>query len=105
MALAQDTETILMDEPTTFLDARHQLEVMALARRMAEQGKAMVLVLHDLCLAMETADEIAVMFEGQIRMIGSPEEIYASGVLDQIMGITLRRAKTESGWHYFCGLP
>ena len=105
MALAQDTETILMDEPTTFLDVRHQLEVMALVRRLAEQGKAVVLVLHDLCLAMETADEIAVMFEGQIRMIGSPEEIYASGVLDRIMGITLRRAKTESGWHYFCGLP
>lgn len=105
MALAQDTETILMDEPTTFLDVRHQLEVMALARRLAEQGKAVVLVLHDLCLAMETADEIAVLSEGELRMVGSPEEIYASGVLDRVMDIALRRAKTESGWHYFCGLP
>lgn len=105
MALAQDTETILMDEPTTFLDIRHQLEIMALARRLAEEGKAVVLVLHDLCLALETADEIAVIAEGRMERIDTPENVYASGVLDGIMNIALKRVKTESGWHYFCGLP
>ena len=47
MALAQDTRTILMDEPTTYLDISCQLEVMALARRLAEEGRAVVMVLHD----------------------------------------------------------
>ena len=105
MALAQDTETILMDEPTTYLDIRHQMEVMALARTLAQQGKAVVLVLHDLCLAMETADEVAVLWEGELQQVGTPEEIFASGVLNRVMGIALSRTRTEEGWRYFCGLP
>ena len=105
MALAQDTETILMDEPTTYLDVRHQMEVMALARALAEQGKAVILVLHDLCLALETADEVAVLQDGRLLRTGTPEEIYASGILDQVMGIALHRVETPEGWRYFCGLP
>lgn len=105
MALAQDTETILMDEPTTYLDIRHQMEVMALARTLAQQGKAVVLVLHDLCLAMETADEVAVLWEGELQQVGTPEEIFESGVLNRVMGIALSRTRTEEGWRYFCGLP
>ena len=105
MALAQDTETILMDEPTTYLDVRHQMEAMALARKLARQGKAVVLVLHDLCLAMETADRIVVLLDGQVQQAGTPEEVFASGVLDRAMGIVLRRTQTEEGWRYFCGLP
>lgn len=105
MALAQDTETILMDEPTTYLDVRHQMEVMALARALAQQGKAVVLVLHDLCLAMETADEIVVMQDGCLQKTGTPEEIYTSRVLDRVMGIALHRIETRDGWRYFCGLP
>lgn len=105
MALAQDAETILMDEPTTYLDVRHQMEVMALVRKLAEQGKAVVVVLHDLCLAMETADEIAVLQDGQVRQAGTPEAIHASGVLADVMGIALDRIQTESGWRYVCRLP
>lgn len=102
MALAQDTETILMDEPTTYLDIRHQLEVMALARRLAEQGRAVVLVLHDLCLAMQFADEIAVLSEGRLVRCGTPETLYADGVLDHVMGVTLGRVAAEGGWRYYC---
>ncbi len=77
MALAQDTDTILMDEPTTYLDVRHQLEVMTTARRLAEEGKAVVLVLHDLCLALPWVDEVAVL-SGQAAPVG-----YAGGNLRQ----------------------
>lgn len=105
MALAQDTETILMDEPTTYLDIRHQMETMELCRRLAQQGKAVVLVLHDLCLAMETADEMILMQDGMVRLSGTPEELYASGLLNEVMGIAVRRTQTEEGWRYFCGLP
>jgi len=105
MALAQDTETILMDEPTTYLDIRHQMEVMELCRRLAQQGKAVVLVLHDLCLAMETADKILLMQDGVLKLAGTPEELYVSELLSEVMGINLQRVQTEEGWRYFCGLP
>lgn len=101
MALAQDTETILMDEPTTFLDVRHQLEVMALARRLAGQGRAVVMVLHDLCLAMQSADELAVLADGRLVQTGTPEEIYAGGVLQRVMGAALGRAAGRDGWRYY----
>lgn len=101
MALAQDTETILMDEPTTFLDVRHQLEVMAMARRLASQGKAVILVLHDLCMALRTADRIAVMADGCLRLTGDPEHVYASGILDETFGIRLGRFAAEDGWQYY----
>lgn len=102
MALAQDTQTILMDEPTTYLDVAHQLEVMEIARRLAGEGRAVVLVLHDLCMAMRSADEVGVLAGGRLLLRGSPEEIYTAGVLDQAFGISLRRFQTENGWQYYC---
>lgn len=102
MALAQDTETILMDEPTTYLDVGHQLDVMDVARRLAAQGKAVVVVLHDLCLAMRSADEIAVLSEGRLAALGTPEAVYASGILDKVFAIKLGRMETETGFQYYC---
>ena len=102
MALAQETRTVLMDEPTTFLDARHQLEVMALARTLAGQGKSVGLVLHDLCLALRWAGQAVVMAEGRVLCQGPPEEIFNSGVLDRVFGVKVRRTGTEDGWQYYC---
>jgi len=101
MALAQDTETILMDEPTTYLDVRHQLDVMRVICRLAGQGKAVVLVLHDLCLAMRCADKIAVLSGGRVEQAGTPEAIFESGILDRTFDIRLRRVRTEAGWQYY----
>lgn len=101
MALAQDTQTILMDEPTTFLDVAHQLEVMATARRLAKEGKAVLLVLHDLCLALRWADEAAVLAGGGLLFRGTAEEAFESGVLDQTFGVRLARVETEDGWQYY----
>lgn len=101
MALAQDTETILMDEPTTYLDVGCQLEVMALARRLAEEGRAVVMVLHDLCLALRYAHRAALLREGRVRQIGTPEELYGGEALEEVMGAALGRVETEGGWRYF----
>lgn len=101
MALAQETQTILMDEPTTYLDVSHQLEVMAVARRLARDGRAVVLVLHDLCMALQCADAIAVLSQGRVIKAGTPEQIYSSRVLEKVMGIILRRVETENGWRYY----
>ena len=101
MALAQDTETILMDEPTTYLDVGCQLEVMALARRLAEEGRAVVMVLHDLTLALRCAHRAALLHEGRVRQLGTPEELYRGEALEQVMGVTLGRVETAEGWRYF----
>ena len=102
MALAQDTPTVLMDEPTTYLDVRHQLETMKMARLLAGQGRAVVLVLHDLALALQTADRVAVLGGGALRLTGTPEEVYTSGVLDQVFGVEVRRVNSRDGWQYYC---
>ena len=105
MALAQETEAILMDEPTTFLDIRHQLEVLALVRRLAEEGRGVVLALHDLCLALTAADDVAVLGEGRLLALGWPEAVYQSKVLERVMGVRLDRSEGPGGRRYFCQLP
>lgn len=102
MALAQETGTILMDEPTTWLDIRHQLEVMATAQALAESGRAVGLVSHDLCLALRTADRVAVLAQGALQLAAPPEEAFASGVLDLAFGVRVRRVETPTGWQYYC---
>ncbi len=101
LALAQDTQTILMDEPTTYLDVGCQLEVMALARRLAEEGRAVVMVLHDLTLAMRYAHRAALLDQGCVRRLGTPEELYSGAELERVMGVSLGRVETEDGWRYF----
>lgn len=104
LALAQETETILMDEPTTYLDVRHQLETLALLRRLAGEGRGAAVVLHDLCLALTAADDVAVLGEGRLLALGGPEEIYRSKILERVMGVRLDRAAGPGGWRYFCEL-
>ena len=101
MALAQDTAAILMDEPTTYLDVACQLEVMALARRLAEEGRAVVMVLHDLCLALRCAHRAALVSEGRLCQVGSPEELFRGGELERVMGMALGRVETGEGWRYY----
>jgi iron complex transport system ATP-binding protein len=102
MALAQDTQSVLMDEPTTYLDVEHQLAVMNKARSLADAGKAVVLVLHDIGLALRSADRIAVMQSGRLIACGTPEEIETSHVIDSVFGITLHVVNTPHGRQYYC---
>ena len=101
MALAQDTPIVMMDEPTNFLDIAHQMQMMTQARFLADSGKTVVLVLHDLSMALRYADHLAVMQDGRILMQGSPEAVFASGCLDVAFGIQVRRTTTEDGWQYY----
>lgn len=102
MALAQDTPTILMDEPTVYLDISHQLRMMKMARKLADQGKAVVMVLHDLAQAFQTADRVAVMSDGRIVACGEPEEVFQSGIINEVFGVTFERIYAKNGWKYFC---
>lgn len=102
MALAQDTGTILMDEPTAFLDIDHQLRTMELARRLAQEGKAVVMVLHDISQALRTADTVAVMTEGSLACTDNPDALFDSGLLPKVFGVKVQRIVLEDGPHYIC---
>ena len=103
MALAQDTKVILMDEPTTYLDVAHQLHLMEMVKKLAKEGKTIVMVLHDLSQAMQIADDIVVMKEGKVISKGSPEEIYADRSLEEAFDVKIEKLQTKGGesvWHY-----
>jgi iron complex transport system ATP-binding protein len=82
MALAQETELILLDEPTTYLDLSYQLEILELLYRLnREQGRTIVMVLHDLNLAARFADYMIALRGGEIVLHGSPEVVVTPEVL------------------------
>ncbi|MCI9494276.1 MAG: ABC transporter ATP-binding protein [Adlercreutzia mucosicola] len=88
MALAQDTDLILLDEPTTYLDMAHQLEVLELLRSLnEEQGKTIALVIHELNLAARVADWMIALKDGSIRGAGTPEEVMTPAMLREVFGL------------------
>ncbi len=101
MVLAQDTEMVFMDEPTTFLDIEHQLSVMETIRSLAAEGKGMVMVLHDIAMAMRYAQRILLFSDGALRADGTPEEIFSSGQIEKVFNVGLKRVNTEEGWQYY----
>lgn len=101
MALAQDTPIILFDEPTTYLDVSQQLKIMAYARDLCREGKTVIMVLHDLSMALQMSDQLIVMKEGQIVVQGSPEEIFLSGYLPDVFEIEIGRVQVENKWQYY----
>lgn len=102
MALTQDADTILMDEPTTYLDVAHQLRLLEMAGNLAKEGKAVVMVLHDLSQALRTADNVVLLKDGYVLQKGTSEEVFESGDLQRAFGVEVERVHTASGWHYFC---
>lgn len=102
MALAQRTDVILLDEPTTYLDIRHQMRMLSYARELAGEGKTVVLVVHDISQALQTAGQVVLMAEGQVVLSGTPEEIAASGQIEGVFGVKLGRVLTDTGWRYYC---
>lgn len=88
MALAQETEIIFLDEPTTYLDMAHQLEVLELLRRLnQEEKRTIVMVLHDLNQAARFADYIVALKDGQIVKAGPCEEVITKEVLRGVFNI------------------
>ena len=75
---------------------------MSLLRRLTGEGKAVAVILHDLPLALRTADRVALLHDGRVQLIGTPEEIWRSGLPDRVFGVKLRRVQTENGWYYYC---
>jgi iron complex transport system ATP-binding protein len=88
MALAQETEMIFLDEPTTYLDMAHQLEVLELLQKLnKEQERTIIMVLHDLNQAARFADYIIALKDGEVVKMGSCEEVINHDVLKQVFHI------------------
>ena len=99
MALAQDADLILLDEPTTYLDPGRQFELLDLIASLPGRGKTVVMVLHDLSHALRYSTQLVLLEQGRLIQQGPPEELYASGQLDRVFGIRSRRA--PDGSYYF----
>jgi iron complex transport system ATP-binding protein len=91
MALAQQTDILLLDEPTTFLDLAHQVEVLdLLADLNARQGRTVVMVIHDLNQACRYADHLIAMRAGAIVAEGPPGAVVSEAMVDEVFGIACR---------------
>lgn len=91
MALAQETDVLLLDEPTTFLDINHQVEVLDLLTDLVKQrGRTVVVVLHDLNLACRYADHLVAMKGGKIVAEGRPVAVMTEEVVEDVFGMTSR---------------
>ncbi|MCZ7415925.1 MULTISPECIES: ABC transporter ATP-binding protein [unclassified Streptomyces] len=100
MALAQDTRVLLLDEPTTYLDLRHQLEVLqTVVRLRAERGLTVVMVLHDLGHAARFAQRVVALRDGRVVADGAPEDVVTPGLLAEVLGVSGRVGRDpEGGW-------
>ncbi|MFC4562964.1 ABC transporter ATP-binding protein [Nocardiopsis mangrovi] len=91
MALAQRTDVLLLDEPTTFLDVSHQVEVLDLLTDLnASRGTTIVLVLHDLNLAARYADHLIALAAGRIHASGPPDQVITPETVEAVFGISSR---------------
>jgi iron complex transport system ATP-binding protein len=87
MALAQETQLLLLDEPTTFLDIAHQMEVLDLCARLHREGRTLVAVLHDLNHACRYATHLIVMGDGDIVAQGAPAAILTAELVGTVFGL------------------
>ncbi|ARA77431.1 Fe(3+) dicitrate ABC transporter ATP-binding protein FecE [Pectobacterium brasiliense] len=87
MLLAQDTPVVLLDEPTTYLDINHQVELMKLLRELNQAGKTVVTVLHDLNQASRYCDHLVMLSGGRVMAQGSPHEVMKPALLQQVFSI------------------
>ncbi len=84
LVLAQDTDIILLDEPTTYLDICHQFELLNLMVELNRQGKTIVVVMHDLNQACRYADNLVIMKAGKVITKGYPEDVFTSKMLKDV---------------------
>ncbi|WP_281884678.1 ABC transporter ATP-binding protein [Paenibacillus sp. YYML68] len=88
MALAQETDILFLDEPTTFLDMGHQLEVLKLLQKLnREEGRTIIMVVHDLNHATRYAQHMVAIKSGRVVSEGSPEQVVTQEVLQEVFGI------------------
>lgn len=103
MVLAQETELILLDEPTTFLDLKVQVDLMDLLTGLAhERGRTLVIVLHELSLAAAYADQLVMMKDGEIVASGHPDDIFTADRLRKVFGLDANVLRDPASGRLVC---
>lgn len=103
MVLAQETEIIMLDEPTTYLDMSYQLEVLEVLQKLnKEKNITVVIVLHELNNACKFADNIIGLKKGKVICEGAPKEVINKETLKKIYGIDARLKESENGQYPVC---
>lgn len=99
-ALAQSPRVLLLDEPTTFLDLKHQLSIYQLLRDLAREGLLVVAVTHDLNLASAYADRVLILDGGRLRANAPPEQVFEPRCLSEVFGVEaeIRQGPTGRPW-------
>lgn len=100
MALAQGSDYLLLDEPTTYLDIAHQLELMKTLRTLAKEGKGIVAVMHDLPMAFSFSQRILLMDKGRSAAFDSPSELCRSSEIRRIFGVSLEASPDGKSYSY-----
>ncbi|MBR6203679.1 MAG: ABC transporter ATP-binding protein [Candidatus Methanomethylophilaceae archaeon] len=98
--LVQEPEILLLDEPTSNLDVRHQLDVTKMLRRLSrEKGILIVMISHDINIAAKYSDKIILMHEGSVYDIGTPNEVITADNLRTVYGVTAEITKDDDAPH------
>src|SRR5690606_5334322 len=96
-AVVRGSPVLLLDEPVSALDLAHQWQVMHVARRLADEGRIVVVVLHDLALAAQWADRVAILHNRRIHAFGRPADIITDAALREVWGVEARVRTCEQG--------
>lgn len=100
MALAQGTDYVLLDEPTTYLDIAHQLELMKTLRTLADNGKGIVAVMHDLPMALTFSERIVLLNDGRVVSNDEPERVCEQKTIDSVFGVAIERSADGRTYSY-----
>lgn len=100
-SLATESDILLLDEPTANLDIAHALDVLELCRKLAKEGKAVGIALHDINAATRYANEIVLMNNGKIFKQGNPENVLQEDFLNEVFDVCTDRTKTADGSSFF----
>ncbi len=96
-ALAQDARVLLLDEPTAHLDVERRLGVLSLARELAREGRSALVVSHDLGLAAQFCDRVALLAEGRVRAVGPPAEVLTPARLREVFQVAAEVLRAGDG--------
>ena len=91
MLIAQDTKNLLLDEPTTYLDIGHQLELMHILRGLRDEGRCLVVVLHDIAQALSLCDRVVLLWDGRAAFAGAPADEGVLPAVERAVGVRAAR--------------
>lgn len=99
-SLVRKPQILLLDEPTSALDLRHQVEVMSVMKSVAREGRIVVVVLHDLSLAANWADQLIFLHDGRVADAGTPADVLTSDLLRSVYRVSARVGRAAGGGAY-----